>query len=128
MKKLRVKLKPAKPDLFLQPVSLTVDSFSETAPIIKEWEDYCRVINITLAMMIDVCSEEVAQQRDKLLHSLTAREKEVAQYIKQELSTKMIADKLKIKVGTILGYRDGLYKKLKVDNMVALLAILDKIM
>ena len=61
-----------------------------------------------------------ADKSISLLPLLTNREKEILQLIVAEFSSQQIAEKLFLSVRTIESHRFNLYKKLNVNNTVAL--------
>ena len=67
-------------------------------------------------IMIENISRVTDQDKDK--HSdITAREKEILQYVADGLSTKLIADKLSISIRTVETHRVHIMKKLQVNNV-----------
>ena len=61
------------------------------------------------------------------LETLSMREKEVLQYLKQGLSSKEIAASLHITLKTVQAHRYSIFKKLKVKNITSLINYVNKV-
>jgi len=64
--------------------------------------------------------ESIKKGHDEQIH-ITAREKEILQYVSNGLSTKMIAEKLFLSSRTVETHRVNIMKKLKVNNTAELI-------
>jgi FixJ family two-component response regulator len=75
---------------------------------------------IETAFEKQICQIELAEKNTAfiiLLHSLTIKEKKVAEYIKQGFSNKMIAEALQVKPDTIKKKRALIFDKLQCVNL-----------
>ena len=93
----------------LEAIGKAVDNQSN----FREWNGY------QLAELIQPCKEPG-------IGLLTNREQEVAQYIKQGLSSKEIAQNFKVSINTVDAHRHAILKKLKIKNSILLIQYLNQ--
>jgi len=75
-----------------------------------------KYFNSTISNIMIENLSKVSEPGKEELSELTAREKEILQYVADGLSTKLIADKLSISARTVETHRVHIMKKLQVNN------------
>jgi DNA-binding NarL/FixJ family response regulator len=75
-----------------------------------------KYFNSTISNIMIENLSRVSEPGKEDLTELTAREKEILQYVADGLSTKLIADKLSISARTVETHRVHIMKKLQVNN------------
>lgn len=102
--------------LFAQKVTILIYDLAEiVTPLTLKLEEALLTYN-AIDFKIKVLSEALAREKEKLLKSLTPREREVACLIRDGYTNKMIAEKLFISVDTVETHRGNIKRKLGAES------------